>query len=76
MKLIAIDTETFLIRDNNVPAPVCLTSYIMNDNGSLESFLSGFDAALYAWLVNVFSDEDNVVIMQNAAFDLTVLCNI
>ncbi len=76
MKLIAIDTETFLIRDNNVPAPVCLTSYIMNDNGSLESFLSGFDAALYAWLVNIFSDENNIIIMQNAAFDLTVLCNI
>jgi DNA polymerase I-like protein with 3'-5' exonuclease and polymerase domains len=74
MKFIAIDTETHLIVDNNVPAPVCLTAFLLDDQGQSESFIARFDQTLYAWLKHVFADTNKTIIMHNAAFDLSVIC--
>lgn len=76
MHLIAIDTETYLIKDNNIPAPICLSAYAQNNGKhAIYSFVSGFSKELYDWLVKVLSDEQCTIIMHNAAFDLSVICN-
>ena len=74
MKYVAIDTETHLIVDNNVPAPICLTAFLMDEQDNTDSFIARFDTTLYTWLKSVFLDTSRTIIMHNAAFDLSVIC--
>ena len=74
MKIIAIDTETHLIKDNNIPAPVCLTAVVYDEEtGSTTPFLSSISSQLCEWLISVFESQDHTIVMHNSAYDLCVL---
>lgn len=74
MKIIAIDTETHLIKDNNIPAPVCLTAVVYDEEKQETTpFLSAINSQLCDWLSSIFTNKEIKIVMHNSAYDLCVL---
>ena len=67
--MIAIDTETFLIKGRNVPPLVCVSFAEMRGADWRTGVRTGKEA--YDYLESALSSED--IVMHNARFDLTVI---
>lgn len=69
--MIAIDTETYLIKGNNVPPLVCL-SYCRFDGSNYKAgVLTG--PRIAEFIERIAKMEDEPIILHNASFDWTVL---
>ncbi|CAK9074210.1 POLAc domain-containing protein [Durusdinium trenchii] len=75
MRVIAADTETFLIGPENVaPKLVCLTYAFRDEDGELQTFLTGNgDDCIEDDLRDLFAP-GHILVWHNAAYDLGVIC--